>query len=129
MIALPRARMATRVEGRPSQPVRLARRRPHCLARDARTLERLCPSVTVAGEPRVNPNTASHEVLAAWLGDPSRADDLVARRTSSLVPCDDLPPCTTRAQHYRVQVTARVGRVRRRVEAIVWAVGSVPRVT
>jgi general secretion pathway protein K len=96
---------------------------------DARTLERLRPFVTVAGEPRVNPNTASHEVLAAWLGDPSRADDIVARRARSLVPCDDLPPCTTRAQHYRVQVVARVGRVRRRVEAIVWAVGSAPRVT
>ena len=62
-------------------------------------------------------------MLAAWLGDPQRAEDIVARRAAGLVACDDLPPCTTRAQHYRVQVTAGVGRVRRRVEAIVWAVG------
>lgn len=96
---------------------------------DARALERLRPFVTVAGEPRLNPNTAPREVLAAWLGDPPHADDLVARRAQALVPCDDLPPCTTRSQHYRVQVTAGVGRVRRRVEAVVWAVGIAPRVT
>jgi general secretion pathway protein K len=97
---------------------------------DVRTVERLRPFVTVAGEPRLNPNTAPREVLSAWLGDPSRVEDLLARRAQALVPCDDdLPPCTTRAQHYRVQVTARVGRVRRRVEAVVWAVGIVPRVT
>ncbi len=95
----------------------------------ARMVERLRPFVTVAGEPRVNPNTAPPEVLAAWLGDPARADDIVVRRARAPVPCDDLPPCTTRAQHYRVQVTAGVGRVRRRVEAIVWAVGIAPRVT
>src|SRR5262245_52598404 len=96
---------------------------------DSRVVERLRPFVTVAGEPRVNPNTASPEVLAAWLGDRQRANDILARRTAQLVPCDDLPPCTTHAQHYRVQVTASVGRVRRRVEAIVWAAGSEPRVT
>jgi general secretion pathway protein K len=96
---------------------------------DARTLERLRPFVTVAGEPRVNPNTAPREVLEAWLGDPQRAQDVIARRAQALVPCDDLPPCTTRAQHYRVRVTAGVGRVRRRVEAVVWAVGTEPRVT
>jgi general secretion pathway protein K len=92
-------------------------------------VERLRPFVTIAGEPRVNPNTAPPEVLAAWLGDPQRADDILTRRTAQVVSCDDLPPCTTRAQHYRVQVTAGVGRVRRRVEAIVWATGSEPRVT
>jgi general secretion pathway protein K len=96
---------------------------------DPRTVERLRPFVTVAGEPRLNPNTAPREVLEAWLGDPPRAQDLIARRAQALVPCDDLPPCTTRAQHYRVRVTAGVGRVRRRVEAVVWAVGSEPRVT
>lgn len=96
---------------------------------DAHTLERLRPFVTVANEPRINPNTAPPEVLEAWLGDPQRARDIIARRREQLVPCDDLPPCTTRAQHYRVRVTAGVGRVRRRVEAVVWAVGIEPRVT
>jgi general secretion pathway protein K len=96
---------------------------------DALTVERLRPFVPVAGEPGVNPNTAPREVLEAWLGDPQHAQDILARRADGLVACDDLPPCTTRAQHYRVQVTAGVGRVRRRVEAVVWAVGSEPRIT
>jgi type II secretory pathway component PulK len=96
---------------------------------NARALERLRPFVTVEAEPRLNPNTAPREVLEAWLGDPQRAQDLIARRAEVLVPCDDLPPCTTRAQHYTVRVTAGVGRVRRRVEAVVWAAGIGPRLT
>jgi general secretion pathway protein K len=96
---------------------------------DPRALERLRPFVTVEAEPRLNPNTAPREILEAWLGDPQRAQDLIARRAQTLVPCDDLPPCTTRAQHYTVRVTAGVGRVRRRVEAVVWAAGIAPRLT
>jgi general secretion pathway protein K len=96
---------------------------------DVRTVERLRPFVTVAGEPRLNPNTAPPEVLQAWLDDPQRAGDILAQRTQALVPCEDLPPCTTRAQHYLVRATVGVGRVRRRVEAVVWAAGGDPRIT
>ena len=96
---------------------------------DARTVERLRPFVTVSGEPRLNPNTAPPEVLEAWLDDPQRAGDILAQRAQGVVTCDDLPPCTTRGQHYLVRATVGVGRVRRRVEAIVWPSGSDPRVT
>jgi len=96
---------------------------------DARTVERLRPFVTVSGEPRLNPNTATPEVLEAWLDDPQRAGDILAQRAQGVVTCDDLPPCTTRGQHYLVRATVGVGRVRRRVEAIVWPSGSEPRVT
>jgi general secretion pathway protein K len=96
---------------------------------DARALERVRPFVTVAGEPRLNPNTAPPEVLEAWLDDPQRAADILAQRAQGLVACNDLPPCTTRAQHYLVRATVGVGRVRRRVEAVVWASGGDPRVT
>jgi general secretion pathway protein K len=96
---------------------------------DTRTVERLRPFVTVAGEPRLNPNTAPPEVLEAWLDDPQRAGDILTRRAQELVTCDDLPPCTTHAQHYLVRATVGVGRVRRRVEAVVWASGGDPRIT
>jgi general secretion pathway protein K len=96
---------------------------------DARTVERLRPFVTIAGEPRLNPNTAPPELLQAWVDEPQRAADILAQRAQELVACDDLPPCTTHAQHYLVRATAGVGRVRRRVEAVVWAVGSDARVT
>jgi general secretion pathway protein K len=92
-------------------------------------VERLRPFVTVAGEARINPNTASPEVLDAWLGDPQRAQDVLAQRTDSLVPCDDLPACTLHTQHYLVRVLAGTGRVRRRVEALVWVAGGEPRLT
>ena len=98
-------------------------------AADARAVERLRPFVTVAGEPRLNPNTAPPELLEAWLDDPQRAGDILAQRAQTLVQCDDLPPCTTRAQHYLVRATVGVGRVRRRVEAVVWAAGGDPRIT
>ena len=77
----------------------------------------------------LNPNTAPPEVLEAWLDDPQRAGDILAQRAQGVVTCDDLPPCTTRGQHYLVRATVGVGRVRRRVEAIVWPSGSEPRVT
>ena len=43
--------------------------------------------------------------------------------------CDDLPPCTLHAQHFLVRAVAGAGRVRRRVEAVVWVAGGEPRVT
>lgn len=88
---------------------------------DARTLARLRPYVTVAGEAGVNPNTAPREVLLAWLGDPARADDILARRTTMPIACDDLPRCTTRARYFTLAITAQVGPVLRRVDATVWA--------
>ena len=93
------------------------------------TVERLRPFVTVAGEAGVNPNTASREVLEAWLGDPQKAQDIVARRAETVVTCDDLPPCTLHAQHFLVRAVAGAGRVRRRVEAVVWVAGGEPRVS
>jgi len=97
---------------------------------DPAMIERLRPFVSVAGEARINPNTASPEVLEAWLGDPQRAQDILAQRAANvLVPCDDLPPCTLHAQHYLVRALAGAGRTRRRVEALVWVVGGEPRTT
>ncbi|MCW5893622.1 MAG: general secretion pathway protein GspK [bacterium] len=88
---------------------------------DARTLARLRPFVTVAGEAGVNPNTAPREVLLAWLGDAARADEILARRATVPIACDDLPRCTTRARNFALAITVRVGSVRRRVDATVWA--------
>ena len=50
-----------------------------------------------------------------------------ARRASS--PATTFPAAPRAAQHYLVRATVGVGRVRRRVEAIVWPSGSDPRVT
>lgn len=88
---------------------------------DAGTLARLRPFVTVAGEAGVNPNTAPREVLVAWLGDAARADEILARRATVPVACDDLSGCTTRARHWRLAITARVGPVLRRIDATVWS--------
>jgi general secretion pathway protein K len=88
---------------------------------DAAALARLRPFVTVAGEAGVNPNTAPREVLLAWLGDAARADEILARRATVPIACDDLPGCTTRSRHWRLAITARVGPVERRVDATVWA--------
>ena len=68
-------------------------------------------------------------MLEAWLGDPEKAQDIIARRAETVVTCDDLPPCTLHAQHYLVRAVAGAGRVRRRVEAVVWVAGGEPRVT
>lgn len=87
-------------------------------------LARLRPFVSVAGEGRVNPNTAPREVLRAWLGDAAAVDSIVGRRPHEVIACTDLPGCTTRARHYTVRVRAGAGRVRREVEAMVWVAGA-----
>lgn len=106
---------------------------------DARTVARLRPFVTVAGEPAVNPNTAAREVLAALpaLG-PADVERLVAARAlgpigeaalDGLVSGAARRVLTTRAQHYTVHVESGVGEVRRAVEALVAAPAGVePRV-
>lgn len=87
------------------------------------TLERLRPFVGTSGERGVNPNTASREVLAAWLGDDARAHALIAARETATLPCADFPGCTSRSQHYTLRITATVPPVRRTVDATLWVVG------
>lgn len=96
---------------------------------DAAALARLRPHVTVAGERAVNPNTASPEVLVALAGAAGAARVLAARRDRpldraamrALLP--DVPPArlTERGSFYRIVADARVGDVRRVVEAVVRA--------
>jgi len=96
---------------------------------DAELVERLRPFLTVTSEGRVNPNTASREVLQAWLGDPARVDALLAARAVAPVACDDtLAGCTVRSRHYRVTAVAGVGALRRAVEATIWVAGHEPEV-
>lgn len=96
---------------------------------DAKAVARLRPLVTARGDGRVNPNTAPHEVLEAWLDDPARARALLAQREHGLVGCDDLPACTTRAQRFRVRVVAGVDEVRRAADVVVWTAGGRAEVT
>lgn len=86
-------------------------------------VERLRPFVSIAGEGRVNPNTAPREVLQAWLGDAAVVEDIIARRPHEVIPCADLPSCATSARHYAVRVRTGVGRVRRGADATVWVAG------
>jgi general secretion pathway protein K len=104
---------------------------------DARVLARLAPYVTVAGEHAVNPNTASREVLQAVVGDAAAVDRLLAARVGSAIDDERLtvllgdaadvvrPLLTTRAQRYTARAVAGVGRVRRGIEATIWAPGGV----
>jgi type II secretory pathway component PulK len=95
---------------------------------DAPGTARLRRQLTAAGEPRVNPNTASREVLLALLQDATVVDRLLAERAHGPIAIDGLPAevrrwLTSRGQHYTVRVLATVGEVRRAVEAVVWAPG------
>jgi type II secretory pathway component PulK len=95
---------------------------------DAAGVARLRRQLTAAGETRVNPNTASRDVLLALLQDATVVDHLVAARAQAPVAIDGLPAevgrwLTSRGQHYTVRVFATVGEVRRAVEATVWAPG------
>lgn len=94
-----------------------------------RVLARLRPFVGTAGERGVNPNTASRQVLAAWLDDDARAAALVDARATAVLPCSDLPGCTSRSQHYTLRITATVPPVRRTVDATLWVVGGRAEVT
>jgi type II secretory pathway component PulK len=95
---------------------------------DVDLLARLRPFLTVTGEGRVNPNTASPEVLAAWLGDPHRVRDMLAARAETPIACGQLAGCTQRSRHFRVTAVAGVGDVRRAVEATVWIAGREPEI-
>jgi general secretion pathway protein K len=100
---------------------------------DAPTLARLRPYVTVAGEHAVNPNTAAREVLLAVVNDPAAVDRLLGARARGPITDDQLAALlpdaptavrtalATRGQRYAVRARAGVGRVRRAVEATVWA--------
>jgi general secretion pathway protein K len=96
-------------------------------------LARLRPYVTVAGEPAVNPNTASPAVLAAVVGDALAARLIALRTDRPIDPARDLPALlpsaspeqlatvtqqlTARGSHYTVRAVAGVGEMRRAVEA------------
>ena len=95
---------------------------------DAAATTRLRRQLTAAGEPRVNPNTASREVLLALLQDPAVVERLLAERAHAPIAFDGLPAevqprLTSRGQHYTVRVAASVGQVRRAVEATIEAPG------
>ena len=95
---------------------------------DAATAARLRRQLTTAGEPRVNPNTASREVLLALLQDTTVVERLLAGRAHAPIAIDGLPAevqpqLTSRGQHYTVRVVATVGEVRRAVEATIEAPG------
>src|SRR3989442_1472879 len=99
---------------------------------------RLRPHVTVAPEARVNPNTASREVLLAVVEDAATVERLVAARAQAAIdPEKDLPallPGTTpdaldalrarltaRGATYTVRALAGVGDLQRAAEATVFA--------
>jgi general secretion pathway protein K len=94
---------------------------------DAETVARLRPFVTVAGEAAVNPNTAPREVLLALLGDAAVADAVLAARARGALTTEALPALVPnedarrrlapRSRHYTVRALARVGEVRRAIEA------------
>jgi general secretion pathway protein K len=100
---------------------------------DARALARLRPQVTAAGEPAVNPNTASREVLLAVVDDAAAVERLLAARARGPLGDEELTALladvpaalrqalTPRGQRYTVRATAGVGEVRRGVEATLWA--------
>lgn len=90
---------------------------------DPAALARVRPFVTVTETSGINPNTASTTVLEAWLDDPLRVRDIVARREQGLVACEELPGCTLHTQHFRVHVEAEVDDVRRAAEAVLWVPG------
>lgn len=92
---------------------------------DAPTLARLRPYVTVAGEPRVNPNTAPREVLMAVLGDSLRVERILNERQRGPIEPSDAW-LTARGQHYTARVVAGVGELRRGVEATLWALPGIP---
>ena len=92
---------------------------------DATTVARLRPYVTVAGEPRVNPNTAPREVLVAVLGDPVRVERILAeRQRGPIEPSGSW--LTARGEHYTARVVAGVGELRRGVEVTLWALPGTP---
>jgi len=98
------------------------------LDRDA--ARRLAAFVGTSGEPRVNPNTASREVLLALTHDAPLVDGWLRARTRGLVepsaiPADLADRFTTRGQYYRVRAVGRVGEIRRAVEAVVQVLGDV----
>ena len=99
---------------------------------------RLRPYVTVAPEARINPNTASREVLLALVEDAATAERLLAARARAPIdPEKDLPallPGTTpealdalrarltaRGATYTVRALAGVGDLQRAAEATVFA--------
>jgi general secretion pathway protein K len=95
---------------------------------DAALVERLRPFVTVAGEPAINPNTASREVLTAVLSDVTTVDRLLAARTAGPLSDETLnglfadrpairQRLTLRGQHYTLRALAGVNEIRRAIEA------------
>jgi general secretion pathway protein K len=99
---------------------------------DARVLLKLRPYVTTAGEPAVNPNTASREVLLALLGDAAVVERLLAARARAPIDADALAALlpsqpgarrvlTTQGQHFTVRAVAGVGELSRAAEATVSA--------
>jgi len=91
---------------------------------DAAGAARLRRQLTTAGEPRVNPNTASREVLLALLQDPAVVERLLAERTQTPVAIDGLPAevqrsLTMRSTHYTVRVLATVASTARRTSPTV----------
>lgn len=83
-------------------------------------IERVRPFVATAGERGVNPNTASPEVLAAWLGDAGAARAMLERRARAPLPCSGMPACVTRSAFYLVDVEARVHGAVRAAQATLW---------
>ncbi len=101
-------------------------------------LARVAPFITVASEPRVNPNTAPREVLLAVTADPTSTDRLLAaRRTTPIDPDRDLDTIlagtpddklatlhaqlTARAMTYTVHTRATVGDLTRTWDATIVA--------
>jgi general secretion pathway protein K len=101
---------------------------------DPAALERVRPHVTVAGEPAVNPNTASREVLLALGADAAAVDRLLAARVmrplagadfAAWLPGIPTERLTARGRHYTVRVVADAGGIRRAREATLEAPGGV----
>src|SRR6184192_3628422 len=101
-------------------------------------VERLRPYVTVAPETRVNPNTASREVLLAVVDDPAAVERLLAARAQAPIdPEKDLAALlpgakpealdtlrarlTARGATYTVRTLAGVGDLQRAAEATLFA--------
>src|SRR5437773_365412 len=101
-------------------------------------VERLRPYVTVAREARVNPNTASREVLLAVVDDPAAVERLLAARARAAIdPEKDLPAIlpgatpdaidalrarlTARGTSYTVRAVSAVGDLTRAAEATLFA--------
>ena len=101
-------------------------------------VERLRPYVTVAPEARVNPNTASREVLLAVVDDAAAVERLLAARARAAIdPEKDLPAIlpgatpdaidalrarlTARGTSYTVRAVSAVGDLTRAAEATLFA--------